>query len=273
MATMPLFEIRGDAKSVAAGLRQIAESAASSMGNAGRPSPSEAVIGYLSWTEVANTALGNFVGLEQASDLLHTQGYWALRTADPNSAHLIGFVNEEVRDRVRVLKNMADTLERELGRWAEEAATIIVPDTNIFLQEDRPFEEIDWPMAVRSQLPVRLALSMTVIHELDRLKRTGNNTTRKMARQALRWMTKNLPLELDKKSEPLSDNLPVTTIEVDVETGGPKPDDADGAIIRFAKGLDSVSGNLTTRLVTYDLGMRLRAKALGVRAIQLPDDV
>lgn len=269
---MPLFDIQGDAQTAASGLRQIADSASNSTGAAGRPSAREMLIGYLAWTEVAQVALANFVGSEQAADLIQTQGYWALRTASQDSPHLGGLVQEEIRGRVRVFNNMASTLDRERGRWAEEGATIIVPDTNIFLQEGKPFEAIDWPQVAGSQIPVRLALPMVVIHELDRLKRYGNNTTKSMARQALRWMTKHLPMDLNAKSEPLSASQPMTTVEVDVEDGGPKPEDADGAIIRFTKRLDVISGPLTTRLVTYDLSMQLRARALGVRAIQIPDD-
>ena len=53
-------------------------------------------------------------------------------------------------------------------------------------------------------------------------------------------------------------------------TPAPIANDADGLIIRFTRQLSRVS-ELPTKLVTRDLGMRLRAAGLGVDAVQLPD--
>jgi predicted ribonuclease YlaK len=65
--------------------------------------------------------------------------------------------------------------------------------------------------------------------------------------------------------------MSTTTIEVDVDGGPSKVEDADGEIIQFARRLTVISKR-PTLLVTYDLGMRLRAATLGVKAIQLPDE-
>ena len=64
------------------------------------------------------------------------------------------------------------------------------------------------------------------------------------------------------------------TIEIAVQDGPARPDDADGVIIDLARQLGMISG-LATRLVTRDLGMQHPAQATGVDALLLdtaPDE-
>ncbi|MGH3902479.1 MAG: PIN domain-containing protein [Pseudonocardiaceae bacterium] len=215
---------------------------------------------YLSWAEDAERMLGNVLDPETVTDVIHTPRYWSLRTATGETPRLTPLV----------LAEAADALRRERDRWRSHAAILVVPDTNMFLQQDAPFEQIDWPVAIDSRIDVRIVLPLVVVHELDRLKRQGNNTTSKLARSALRWLAANLPTDPNGRSAKLSAGHPETTVEVYVQDGPTRPEDADGLIIRFAKQLGTVA-EMQTKLVTHDLGMRLRARALGVEAVQLPD--
>jgi hypothetical protein len=273
---MPLFDLRPGITGQAGvqALKDVANAAwNASNPTGGRPSGEQLLTTYFTWAEAAHAQLGNALGAEQADDLVHTQTYWALRTSTGDTVRLITLTANELQGRHRPFTGMAERLDKEWRRWADYNTTIVVPDTNMFLQEGKPFRSIDWPEAIdgRSQNEIRLVLPMVVIHELDRLKRQGNKTTASLARQALRWLRENLPSQLDGRSAPLVQGSRRTTIEVDIEDGPNKPDDADGAIIRFTRRLDNIAVG-PALLVTYDLGMRLRAAAFGVRAIQLADD-
>jgi hypothetical protein len=225
---------------------------------------------YLSWVEDAERMLGNVLDSEVVADLLHTQRFWALRTATDDTPRLIPLVLAEADRCKRTLTEAMEGLRSERARWQNHAATLELPDTNMFLQSDAPFEQIDWPLAIGSKADVRLVVPLVVIHELDRLKRQGNNTTVKLARAALKWLAATLPNDPNAQSTRLSAGDPITTVEVYVHEGPTRPDDADGVIIRLARQLAGVSGR-RVKLVTRDLGMRLRSSALGVDAVQLPD--
>jgi len=170
--------------------------------------------------------------------------------------------------RQRALDALAAELEGE--RLRSGASTLVVPDTNLFLQKDAPVAEIDWPSLVQGDDAVRLVVPLVVVHELDRLKRQGNSTTATLARTSLRWLLDVLPRDPQARSGPLSAVARSTTVEVYVHEGPSRPEDADRAIIEVTTWLATVSSQ-TTVLITRDLGMRLRAVALGVDARQLPD--
>jgi predicted ribonuclease YlaK len=157
-------------------------------------------------------------------------------------------------------------------RWKSLSARLVVPDTNLFLQADAPFETIDWHAALESQRDIRLVVPLVVVHELDRLKRQGNSTTARLARAALRWLAANLPADPNGPPARVAGggSEPQTAIEVYVQDGPSRPEDADGVIIKLAQQLGRISGRPTV-LVTRDLGMRVRAVAVGVNAVQLPE--
>lgn len=269
---MTSFELRSETsgQQVVQAFRQVADAAGNAGGAIARPTGEQLQNSYLSWTEDAVRALSNVIDRDAASDFIHTQHYWALRTASADTPRLVAQVMAELENRKRILGEIADSLDRERKRWLAHPAILVVPDTNLFLQEGKPFREIDWLDIVGRAGDVRLVIPIVVIHELDRLKRTGNNTTRSLARQALRWLVENLPADLKEQSEPLSSAIPTTRLEVYVHDGNSRPEDADGVIIRTARRLAQLS-EMSTKLVTYDLGMKLRAATVGVATLQLSD--
>jgi len=108
---------------------------------------------------------------------------------------------------------------------------------------------------------------IVVVHEMDRLKRTGNNEARAGARAALRWVTDRFTFDTLAEQVPLTVGSD-TTVEILMDDGPSRRDDADGDIISAARTLAQLAG-VRTRLATYDLGMRLRASARSVEAVQL----
>jgi hypothetical protein len=223
---------------------------------------------YITWTENAERMLGNDFEPETVDELIHTTRYWTLRTS-PDMHRLPALVDAELASRQTVLEAAEQTLRRERDRWRARPATLVVVDTNIFLEPGRSILDTDWLTLMNSRPGVRLVVPLIVIHELDRLKRQGNSTTARLAREAIRWLATTLPASSTGTSLLLSgEDHRGVTIEVAVQDGPARPDDADGVIIRFAQQLRLVSG-MVTKLVTRDLGMQLRAQLLDVDAVLL----
>ncbi len=267
---MIALRVGATVESVVEQLRYVANEAGNVTGaSPGRPEI-QGVEDYLRWTETAERMLNNVLPPDLVSDLVHTPRYWALRAATGAETRLTPLLLEEVAARKRELDGLAAELEAERQRWSGGQVLLVVPDTNMFLQKDAPFANIDWPSALQSETDVRIVLPIVVIHELDRLKRQGNNTTQLMARNALKWLSSTLPMTPKGPPVKISEQVPATTIEAYVTAGLSRPADADGVIIEVTDWLQAVSGR-PTKLVTRDLGMRLRASARGIEAVQLPD--
>jgi hypothetical protein len=116
---------------------------------------------------------------------------------------------------------------------------------------------------------------IVVIYELDRLKRQGNSTTAKLARQAIKWLVATLPIDPNARSKPILTTRPTASIEVYVHEGSSRPEDADGVIVRFVKKPEtfdflgfthlcgvSMKGRFWLRCIT--IKKRMRAKLAAV---------
>lgn len=251
-------------------LRSTAQEAGNVAGASVGRTPIQIVDRYLAWAENAERMLPNVLDVDLVDDLVHTQRYWALRTARGDEPRLAPTVLAEMERRQRVLDALAAELELERLRWGTGASTLLVPDTNLFLQKAAPFAEIDWQSVVQTDGEVRVVVPLIVVHELDRLKRQGNSTTATLARTSLRWLLDVLPRDPQARSGPLTAAAPSTTVEAYVHDGPSRPEDADGLIITVTAWIATVSSR-STLLITRDLGMRLRAVALGVDTRQVPD--
>lgn len=224
---------------------------------------------YVAWTENAERMLRNAFEAEAVTDLVHTQRYWMLRAIPPGTPRLAPLVDAELTNRASVLTQLQDDLQEQRRRWRHRAATLVVVDTNMFLEPGRPIQEVDWLVVTDSRPGVRLVVPLIVVHELDRLKRQGNNTTARLARDAIRWLAKIAPFQTTGQSELLSgDQLRGVTIEIAIHDGPRRLDDPDGFIIDFTRRLKIVS-NMFTKMATRDLGMQLSARAKGVDALLL----
>lgn len=177
-------------------LRLTAQDAANVAGGSAGRTPLQVLEQYVAWAENVERMLANVLEVEYLDDLVFTPRYWELRTARGDEARLTPSVLAEIERQQRQLDALAAELEAERQHWADGPATIVVPDTNMFLQEGAPIEGIDWPASVESEVAVRLVVPLVVAHELDRLKRQGNNTVRSSARCALKWLLVLLPREI-----------------------------------------------------------------------------
>jgi hypothetical protein len=116
-------------------------------------------------------------------------------------------------------------------------------------------------------LLTRLVIPLRVIDELDRQK-YGQGDLAKKAATAIRYLERVL-----KDSRP---GQPVqlrqdATLEVWVDTDD-RGGDADLSILHCATDLDNLHPNIGARVLTDDIGMRLRAQQMGLKMLRLPQD-
>ncbi len=224
---------------------------------------------YFQWTDNAERQLGSVLAPGEAQALVFTQTYWALRTSPLDGVRLNTLIEREYESRQQALQQLAERLRAQSSRWERQAAPLVIPDTNMFLDKDETIDQIDWTMAADSNMEVRLVVPLIVIHELDRLKRQGNGTTAQAARAAIRWLACALPPEGEARSERFErQGRGATTVEAYLHDGPTRPPDADAVIIDVCKWLTTVS-SLPVTLVTKDLNMSLRATAADVTVTYL----
>ena len=225
---------------------------------------------YFKWTESAERMLTNVLPVDAVAELVHTRRFWALRTLTGAESRVIPLIMTEIETRQRELRALVASLEAERARWADDEATLVIPDTNMFLKDGEPFDSLSWLDGPEFSDELRIVIPIVVIHELDRLKREGNNSARSMARASIRWLTEKFPAPGPGSRVILGTERRAVTLEAYVTEGPMRPHDPDGVIIAAARWLQ-IASERPTRLVTHDLGMRLRARLSGVEAVQLPD--
>jgi len=142
---------------------------------------------YLAWTTQAVRRLRPYLDADDLDRLVRTRDYWSLRSADPAQLgdQLAPLVLEE---RMRARDALADAeqaLRGAVSSW-QRAGQVVVPDTNVYLQHDKPVELLDWHalLDIRRDVDLLVAVPLLVIDELDRAKQTSNNKAQ--ARHTLR---------------------------------------------------------------------------------------
>ena len=141
---------------------------------------------------------------------------------------------------------------------------VLVVDTNIFVQHELHFYEIDWMRELESGHTVSLLIPMTAIRELDKLKRAPNTwkindstvTVKSRARTTLRWIR-----------DEFRDPMAVVSLKRDVTiellldpVGHRRMDDPDTEIIDRALALQASTGH-AVGVVTEDAHMQFDAVA------------
>ena len=140
---MIALRVGATVESVVEQLHNVANEAGNVTGaSPGRPEI-QGVEDYLRWTEKAESMLNNVLPPDLVSDLVHTRRYWALRAATGAEIRLTPLLLEEVAARKRELDGLAEEFEAERQRWSGGQVLLVVPDTNMFLQKDAPFADID----------------------------------------------------------------------------------------------------------------------------------
>jgi hypothetical protein len=268
MLDIPKVREHAQGQSIVEAIRQVTTDAGNLPAASGFGDPGQALKVYLQFVERAERLLGNVFTGGAVSEILHSPAYWSLVTSDTAAPRLLAQVLGEGERLHRRLVEVQERICRDVERFMRPNRTLVVPDTNVFLDPDNDFDKIEWKRAAGSDVDVRVVVPLIVVHELDRSKRLGNRETKLRARAGLHWLEEHLQRVPSAVPEPLHDG---TSVEVYVHPGARRPDDPDGMIIEFAQELTALSGNPTV-LLTRDLGMRLHSESLGLEVRQLSDD-
>lgn len=173
-----------------------------------------------------------------------------------------------IEHQVQMLERAKEEL-KALVELAARPGLPVVYDTNMLNHWQQP-GGVMWRQVFKDQgedVPLtRLVVPLAVVDELDRQKYgRADSDLAKRATTAIRYLERTMAASRAGEPVPLREDV---TLEVWVETderGG----DADLAILRCAGDLDTLHPGAGTRVLTDDLGMRLRAQQMGLKAMRL----
>ncbi|WP_329556522.1 PIN domain-containing protein [Streptomyces sp. NBC_00696] len=247
---------------------------------------------YRAYTDAVHDTyptLGQAFAVPDLAAGLHSTAYWNLLAV--NGAHAeIGFTTDrvvannvawtqrarnhalstEIENQVKALEQARAELE-ELKKLAARPGLPVVYDTNMLNHWQQPGDILwrDVFRAQRERIPdTRLVIPLRVIDELDRQKYgpSSGDLARKAA-TAIRYLERVLRDRQPGESVHLRDGV---TLEVWVDTDD-RGGDADLSILRCAADLDNLHPATGARVLTDDVGMRLRAHQLGLKVVCLPE--
>jgi rRNA-processing protein FCF1 len=246
---------------------------------------------YRAYTDAVHDTYPTLRQAFAAPDLgasLHSTAYWNLLpiggarpdlgfTTDPdlaaNRMRALRAENQalatEIENQVKALEQARAELE-ELKKLAARPGLPVVYDTNMLNHWRQP-GDIRWRDVFQAQgedvLLTRLVIPLRVIDELDRQK-YGQGDLAKKAATAIRYLEHVLKDSLPGQPIQLRQGA---TLEVWVNTDD-RGGDADLSILRCAADLDNLHQDTGARVLTDDVGMRLRAQQMGLKVLRLPQD-
>lgn len=238
---------------------------------------------YLEWSANAVARLGLTLRPADLNRLITTRRYWILQAMDPSSRllSLAGFVDLEVSERLRAFQEEHEELRGALDHWRSLRGELVCPDTNVYLHHERHFDEIDWENLVRPGADVHLVVPLLVIDELDRQKRSqrtakvsGRDTepVRTRARVTLRRIDRLLAPGQRAQIRPAR-GLTGGKVTAEILLDDPQHrrlTHADAELVDRAAEIQDLAGR-EMHIVTFDVGMKLRAEAAGLRVLLLED--
>lgn len=217
---------------------------------------------------------------------LHSTAYWNLlaigstKTAGwinatdvPSSQRALRAQNQalatEIENQMKAMEQARSDLEA-LELLTTRPGLPIVYDTNMLNHWQQP-DQVRWREVLKGQgeksPQTRLVVPLHVVDELDRQK-YGQGDLAKKAAAAIRFLERTL-----KDSQP---GHPVqlregVTLEIWVDTDD-RGGDTDLSILRCAADLDNLHPDTGARVLTDDIGMRLRAQQMDLKVMRLPED-
>jgi hypothetical protein len=268
-----------DANTVLGYLREAVRGASNVLG---QTDPSLA--DYLLWATAQLRTLGPSISAADLDDLVTTRQYWALVglmdlavTSRPGLAQL---VHVEMAQRRAALEVAEEELSQAVLLTSRMPLAVV--DTNVLLVLSDQLQGYDWHgvMGEKQDLQILVTIPMAVVDELDRLKRdrtpmklNGKSPTRRsLAIQALRTLDEMFPdprrmFSIEQPTEPIGQRV-LFRILLE-EPGHKRLPSVDAEVVDQTVALTAFGGRV--KLITFDTGMRLRARAADLEARQLPD--
>lgn len=177
-------------------------------------------------------------------------------------------VSDEIEVQVRRIERVVKVLEGESRRLEHSGPVIAVPDTNVLLHY-RPFEEVSWEEVIGAG-SVLLAVPLRVVDELDEKKTSRSSGLASRAATVIAHLQRLLG---DAAGAPVKVRKGVA-IQVVRPPAIDEPyqpsSDADTEILDTCEALAFFTGKRVL-VVSGDYGMRLRASARAIEAVEMPD--
>jgi rRNA-processing protein FCF1 len=219
---------------------------------------------YLDWTEATELQLESVTFDQPLVRMFQTTRYWHIRRSLSDDPRPFPLVDAEVRLQVASLQSLLDDLNSRLSRFGSAPGHLAVLDTNILLHGVPP-AHIPWTELL-DEPDVRLIIPLRVVEELDAKKYARRSDLAERARKILAQLEE--VVSAGGRAGPV---MSAVTLEVSAERASRhRPSDADEEILETCQDLVQFTGQAVT-LVTRDTAMRLRAQALGIRVVHLPD--
>jgi rRNA-processing protein FCF1 len=177
---------------------------------------------------------------------------------------VLPMVSSEIEMKVAILREILSELKDAKARLDRAGGCPTVMDTNLLLQCSRP-DQIRWASIIGE--PVRLIIPLRVLEELDEKKYGASQRLRKVSREILPWIES---LFVTSETGPVSVGDPESTTLELLFSDRPrfKPQDPDEEVLEVAHEVAKFAGRV--KVVTADSNMRMRARAEGLDALQVP---
>lgn len=240
---------------------------------------------YLRWATESARRLRNLIRPEDLTRLVLTRRHDALLSgaaAGLAGSHQEAFLNDlvslELEERVADFAEAVAELRRRKSRW-NAADVFVVADSSVFIQHDSKLLEWDFRTlcGVREER-IHLVFPMVVVDELDSLKQNKERERRWRAAYTLavleRHLTSGLSSAVIKEADytPLdSGGIPSGEVSVEIlydPPGHVRLPINDDEIVDRAVTVQLLAGR-SVRLLTYDTGQAMRARAAGLTVIKL----
>lgn len=237
--------------------------------------PQDAFNGYLEWASTQVRALRGVISAAELDRLITTRLYWSMFARSPVDfgPALRSTVDGELHARQAALDVALRVFDADVATWGGGRALAVVPDTSVFIEHGAGFPDLGWHemLQERSNVPIRLVVTMAAVRELDAKKLSRDQAAagqqvRSQVRAALRRIEELFPRN-DQQSRFDTGLSRVTTTLLTDDLGHDPLSDADGEMIR--RGLDVRPYAGRGMLVTYDLAQTFRARAAGLDAHRL----
>ena len=222
---------------------------------------------YLNTVARAEAQLRNFFTDPILWTRLRGERHWMICSLSPSNPNLARLITDEAQEQARYLGGLADRLDRFARRVDAASGDFVVLDTNVLLHYEPPWQ-VNWNEVLGSKQPVRLVLPLRVIEELDEAKYRDRDKIPQRARGLLSQLWR--VLEPSKGAPAALEGKPGITVEVFLDDEPRRRTlDADAEILEQCRTLRAAGRPVS--LVTADTGLSIRATALGIPVVAMPD--
>lgn len=219
---------------------------------------------YAAWVFTAESHLRALFTDPQTWAELRDATYWSICDKNHGHVRMSELVRVEVEYQASRLEHLTSRLQAFAAWLGASQGHITVLDTHVLLHFQLPVQ-VKWAEVVGGS-PVRLVVPLRVIEELDEKKYTARDDIADRSRRLLSDLRSRLGSSAPSPAK-LNDD---TTIEVLLDDEPRhRTQDADQEILDACENLRMAGAPVL--LVTDDTGLTLRARALHVEVVAMPE--